>query len=283
MANMLWAVGSWQVILTSGDASDAKHKRRRRSRGSTFRDEVVVKPPSREIGIQVEISPMPKKSPSRFLSFGKRSDSSNGVRRDGGDNNDVKTTSCKADTKTPTKTVEIANVDATLKTPAGSPAMTQQECDRIEAMDNAAESKRNRKKSSVKNREKNIFNKVRKMSQFISALKNSTANKRRKADEVIAAAMLQQQQNNGQCCQQHCSSDAKRDSIFGNVTFEEMNLKDNSMLGLPQMNIKFSKVFESTTSFDRFLCRRPTQNHFKLPRLYPTCLTWTVQLIGTPI
>jgi hypothetical protein len=64
-----------QVVVgnSGGDGADAKHKRRRRSRGSTLRDDdgghSFVKPPSREIGIQVEMLPPPKKSPGRWQHY----------------------------------------------------------------------------------------------------------------------------------------------------------------------------------------------------------------------
>ena len=234
-----------QVIVSSvtlsSDALDAKQKRRRRSRGSNLRDDdghCVAKPPCREIGIQVEILPVPKKSPGRFLSFGKRADSSNGIRRD----------AAMVDQKTPTKNVEQAPADVQPKAPSGP--------DNINHADGSAESfektenvESKKSKKSFKNRDRNIFNRVRKMSQFISALKNSKSSKRRKAEEALAAAAQHHTGHNGRCCQ-HRSSDAKGDAAFANVTFEERNLKDNASLGLPSMSVKFSKVEHCKANFD---------------------------------
>ena len=83
------------------------------------------------------------------------------------------------------------------------------------------------------------------MSQFISALKNSSANKRRKAEEAsLAASALQTGHNNGQCCMHgDAAKDRNETTNVANVTFEERLVKDNSSLGLPAMNVKFSKVY----------------------------------------
>jgi hypothetical protein len=302
-----------QVIVgpstPTSDASDSKHKRRRRSK---VREDDVhhhhhhhhhhVKPESREIGIQVEIAPVPKKSPGRFLSFGKRTDSSNGIRRvsvdlelsdntksakktesstgdvskksikktDSGTINVSKKSAKKTETSTPdvsnktTKMAESPTVDVSNKSSkmTESPTVDVSKIEippeqlpetQIEISDH--ESLKNRpSKKSLKNREKNIFNKVRKMSQFISALKNSSASKRRKAEEALAASVLLQTTHNGQCCMHSdAAAKAKIDSStfsnvtfeqkLANVTFEERHVKDNTSLGLPAMTVKFSKVY----------------------------------------
>ena len=233
-----------QVVVTTPtgvDGIDAKHKRRRHSRaGSKLREEDHVKPVCREIGIQVEIrEPVPKKSPGRFLSFGKRTESANGIRR----------VSLEIEIDAICSTKKVENVETSNQTSVEAPT----EEPRVEpsAMTEMTDTKKSRKlsKKTPKIRDKNIFNKVRKMSQFISALKNSTTIKRRKAEENIAAEVQNNPVefgNSGQCCEVHNSSScsvAKGETPFGNVTFEERSVKENNYLGLPNLHVKFSKVF----------------------------------------
>ena len=242
-------VGPMTPTGGEGSTSNAKHKHRRRSKSSTVRDhEDHVRPICREIGIQVEILPVPKKSPGRFLSFGKRTDSSNGIRRV---SLEIELTDSNGKAM---KMIDNNSKGSTAETPHEE-LQIMEVCTKSET---ALESKKNRvpgPKKSLKTREKNLFNKVRKMSQFISALKNSSANKRRKAEEALAAAVHQTNEfgHNGQCCQVHgCTNDLSKpqpESSFGNVTFEDRPFKDN--LGLPSINDKLSKVYYFDQEFSR--------------------------------
>jgi hypothetical protein len=224
-----------QVVVAAtaaGDAGDAKQKRRRRSRCSSHRDDDghrAAKPPCRDIGVQVEILPMPKKSPGRFLSFGKRAESSNGFRRVSGEIE-------LSEPSRLTKSVDLTKADEPAPNVAPAPA-AHVAAEKADPPDNPEQKRGRLSKKSLKNREKNIFNKVRKMSQFISALKSS---KRRKEDEP-ASQQQQHSGHNGQCCV-HRDSDAPRDATFAGVTFEERPVKDAMCLGLPAINDKHSKV-----------------------------------------
>jgi hypothetical protein len=224
-----------------GSTMNAKQKHRRRSKSSTVRDDDHHKPICREIGIQVEILPVPKKSPGRFLSFGKRTDSTNGIRRV---SLEIELTDSNG------KAIKMVENSTKGSTTAETPHEDLQISEVCTKPGAVVDSKKNRvpgSKKSLKTREKNLFNKVRKMSQFISTLKNSSANKRRKAEEALAAAVHQTNEfgHNGQCCQVHgCTNDLSKqqpESSFGNVTFEDRPFKDN--LGLPSINDKLSKVY----------------------------------------
>ena len=173
------------------------------------------------------------------MSFGKRTESANGIRR----------VSLEIEIDAICSTKKVENVETTNQTSVE--ASTEEPRVEPSPTTEMSDTKKNRKlsKKSPKIRDKNIFNKVRKMSQFISALKNSTTIKRRKAEENIAAEVQNNPVefgNSGQCCEVHNSNScsvAKGETPFGNVTFEERSVKENNYLGLPNLHVKFSKVF----------------------------------------